>query len=79
MYSLGIDLGSSSVKVTIFHYESGEVAGSAHFPPQEMAMIAEKPGWAEQDPAWWWEAFKKPIAKLVRVYLPKPEKSNTLE
>jgi xylulokinase len=66
MYSLGIDLGSSSVKVTIFHYESGEVAGSAHFPPQEMAMIAEKPGWAEQDPAWWWEAFKEAYRKASK-------------
>jgi xylulokinase len=63
MYSLGIDLGSSSVKVTIFNYESGEVAGSAHFPPKEMAMIAEKPGWAEQDPSWWWDAFQKAYRK----------------
>ena len=59
MYSLGIDIGTSSVKVTIYNYQTGQDAGSANFPKQEMDIIAHETGWAEQEPAWWWEAFKE--------------------
>ncbi len=59
MYSLGIDVGSSSVKVTIYDTDSGSIAGAAHYPKKEMAMIARQAGWAEQDPEWWWDAFKQ--------------------
>jgi xylulokinase len=66
MYSLGIDVGTSSVKVIVFNYETQQIAGSAYFPQQEMAVIAQKPGWAEQDPDWWWEAFRKAYRLAVQ-------------
>ncbi|HMQ06025.1 MAG TPA: FGGY family carbohydrate kinase [Saprospiraceae bacterium] len=57
MLSLGIDVGSSSVKVSIFDIVNGKVLAHAQYPETEMEMIALQPGWAEQDPEWWWIAF----------------------
>ena len=49
---LGIDLGTSSVKVLVFDGE-GQIAGqgSADYP-----ILQPEPGFAEQDPEEWWRA-----------------------
>ncbi len=49
---LGIDLGTSSVKVLITD-EKGSILsrGSADYP-----MLTPRPGWVEQDPDDWWQA-----------------------
>ncbi len=54
MYSLGIDVGSSSVKVALLDIESGKCVCSSTNPKVEAPIIAERKGWAEQDPASWW-------------------------
>jgi xylulokinase len=54
-YLLGYDLGSSSVKASLVNAETGQAVASAQSPVEEMAMLAVKPGWAEQDPEMWWE------------------------
>ncbi len=54
MYSLGIDVGSSSVKVALLDVESGKCVCSSTNPKVEAPIIAERKGWAEQDPASWW-------------------------
>lgn len=54
-YLLGYDLGSSSVKASLVDADSGKTVASAQSPSEEMAMLAVKPGWAEQDPEMWWE------------------------
>lgn len=54
-YLLGFDLGSSSVKASLVEAETGKTVSSAQSPAEEMAMLAVKPGWAEQDPEMWWE------------------------
>jgi xylulokinase len=54
-YLLGYDLGSSSVKASLVDADSGKTVASAQSPSEEMSMLAVKPGWAEQDPAMWWE------------------------
>lgn len=51
---LGIDLGSSSVKVAVVDPETGRAVGRAQSPEAEMAIDAPEPGWAEQDPETWW-------------------------
>ncbi len=52
---LGIDLGSSSVKVTLVDAGSGKALASAQSPvDREMAIDAPQEGWAEQDPEAWW-------------------------
>jgi xylulokinase len=58
MYLLGYDIGSSSVKACLVNAETGEIVASDFFPKSEMPIHAARPGWAEQDPAMWWENLK---------------------
>ena len=51
---LGIDLGSSSVKVSIVDLNTSRALAQATEPPDEMLITAPVPGWAEQDPIVWW-------------------------
>ena len=64
MYLLGYDLGSSSVKASLVHSETGEVLAADFFPKKEMEIKAVKAGWAEQDPEMWWENLKQ-VTKTV--------------
>ena len=63
-YLLGIDLGSSSVKVALVDADSGQCVASASYPDTEAPIKAQQPGWAEQRPDDWWEYFKQALAKL---------------
>ncbi|MFR9651701.1 MAG: FGGY family carbohydrate kinase [Rikenellaceae bacterium] len=54
MYSLGIDVGSSSIKVSLMDIKSGACVASATNPSVEMAIDAPQSGWAEQAPQMWW-------------------------
>jgi len=62
MLLLGLDLGSSSVKASVIDGESGNCLASAFYPKDEMKIIADRPGWAEQDPEIWWKNIKASIA-----------------
>ncbi len=54
--ALGIDLGSSSVKVSLLDLRTAKALAHAQSPTDhELAMRAPQPGWAEQDPEVWWE------------------------
>lgn len=55
MYSLGIDVGSSSVKVSILDIETGKCVASASNPSTEAPIKAVRKGWAEQSPDSWWQ------------------------
>jgi len=66
MFLLGYDIGSSSVKACIVDAASGRVRASAFFPKREMAIKAARPGWAEQDPADWWNHLKAATAEALR-------------
>ncbi len=63
-YLLGIDLGSSSVKVALVDADSGRCVGSASYPDSEAPIKALQPGWAEQRPGDWWHYLKQALAKL---------------
>jgi xylulokinase len=65
MYTLGFDIGSSSVKVSILNVESGKLEASAFSPKTEMPITAVKPGWAEQDPDMWWQNLKVALAEVL--------------
>ena len=58
MYLLGYDIGSSSVKASLVDAGSGKCVASTFFPKVEAHITALQPGWAEQDPASWWENLK---------------------
>lgn len=65
MYLLGYDIGSSSVKACLVNAETGQIVASDFFPKAEMPMYAAQPGWAEQDPAMWWENLKLANASVI--------------
>jgi xylulokinase len=66
MFTLGIDLGSSSIKASLLDVESGKCAGSATFPEQEMEIMAPGPGWAEQRPETWWRHTQTAIRSALQ-------------
>lgn len=65
MYNLGIDIGSSSVKVALVDADSGKNILSLHEPPNEMEILALHGNWAEQDPELWWEYVCKAIKRVI--------------
>ena len=66
MITLGIDIGSSSVKVALLEVETGNCAASIQLPETEMPIIALHPGWAEQDPLSWWNYVKQAIPLAIK-------------
>ncbi|MDR2936640.1 MAG: carbohydrate kinase [Rikenellaceae bacterium] len=64
MKSLGIDIGSSSVKAAILDTDTGACLRSYTSPATELPISAPRTGWAEQDPAMWWEHVSICIRKL---------------
>ena len=48
MYLLGYDIGSSSVKASLVDAQTGKCVASSFYPKSEAAIVAVKPGWAEQ-------------------------------
>ena len=65
MLLLGYDLGSSSVKASVLHAETGEVLVSAQFPDTELEIDAPQSGWAEQDPEIWWDCIKAVSQRIL--------------
>lgn len=64
---LGYDCGSSSIKASIVDSDTGAVVASAQSPSgEELAILSEFPGWAEQDPELWWEHLVLATGKLRR-------------
>jgi xylulokinase len=66
MLLLGIDLGSSSIKVSVIDGETGRALSSASHPPSEMEISAPRPGWAEQDPELWWRHFTLALSTCLK-------------
>ena len=63
MYLLGIDLGTSSIKVSVIDAQTQKCIASAFYPETEASIISPHPGWAEQSPDQWWEYVKQAILK----------------
>ena len=67
MYSLGCDIGSSSVKACLVDISTGQICASAFYPKQEMSIKAVRSGWAEQEPADWWDNLKAATAEVLKI------------
>jgi xylulokinase len=65
MYTIGYDVGSSFVKVSILDVERGEVVAAASYPDTEMEILSPARGWAEQHPETWWDAVKQVTARAA--------------
>lgn len=63
MLLLGIDLGTSSIKVSVVDAATAQCIAAAQYPETEADIIAPQPGWAEQSPDLWWEHVKQAILK----------------
>ncbi len=66
MYLLGYDIGSSSVKASLVDADSGRIVASDFFPKEEMKITALQAGWAEQNPADWWENLRLAHASVMK-------------
>ncbi|GAB4414349.1 MAG: FGGY-family carbohydrate kinase [Bacteroidia bacterium] len=66
MLLLGLDIGSSSVKAAVIDGDSGRLLASAFYPPRELEIIAQQPGWAEQHPDTWWDCVRAAVAGVLQ-------------
>ena len=58
MLLLGIDLGTSSVKVSVIDANTQKCIASVQYPDEELDIISVLPGWAEQSPDLWVGKYK---------------------
>jgi len=66
MLLLGIDIGTSSIKVSIVDAESQACLASARYPEQEEnTILSVVPSWAEQSPDMWWDQVQLAIRKVT--------------
>lgn len=66
MYLIGYDIGSSSVKASLVDAASGKCVASDFFPKKEAPILALRPGWAEQEPAFWWDCLKMATQSILQ-------------
>lgn len=64
MFTIGYDIGSSSIKAALFDASVGTCVASAYSPDEEMTISALQSGWAEQDPEMWWQHLKNATKKM---------------
>jgi xylulokinase len=78
MIALGIDLGSSSVKVSLVEVDSLKVIGSSKYPENEMQIDSSQSGWAEQNPQLWWDYIVKAIQNILSSTNTNPNKVKSI-
>ena len=73
MLLLGIDIGTSSVKVSVVDADIQRCIVSAQYPDTEAEIISLQNGWAEQNPDTWWEYLQHALmeANVSGKYDPK--------
>jgi xylulokinase len=73
MLLLGIDIGTSFIKVSVADVSSQQCIVSVQYPETESSIISLQTGWAEQSPGMWWENTKQAILKAnaTKKYNPK--------
>ena len=65
MYYLGLDIGSSSIKVALVEASSGKSIMTLKEPENEMDIQSLKNDWAEQNPLDWWILSCKAIKRII--------------
>lgn len=62
MYYIGADLGTSSLKMLLLDEEKNILNSVT----ESYDLIFPNPGWSEQKPEDWWNAFKTGVKKLIK-------------
>lgn len=63
MLLLGIDIGTSSIKVSIVDAQTQNAIATVQYPDSETGITSLQKGWAEQSPEMWWENVQQAILK----------------
>ena len=65
MHLLGYDIATGFVRASLVDAQTGALCAHVMSPlDRKIPVIVKKPGWAEQDPAVWWEELKTATAML---------------
>jgi xylulokinase len=64
MLLLGIDIGTSSIKVSVVDAATQRRITGAQYPDVETGITALQDGWEEQNPEMWWEHAQLAILKM---------------
>ena len=73
MLLLGIDIGTSSIKIAIVDAHTQKCITTVQYPDAETGITALQKGWAEQSPETWWQNVQQAILKAhaQKLYNPK--------
>lgn len=61
MLYIGIDLGTSAVKLTVWDAASQHTLITVQYPTEEAPIVSSQQGWAEQSPQDWWDYIRNAI------------------
>ena len=64
MQTLGIDVGSSSIKIAVYDAVKQKTMARAFFPENELSIEVPFSDWAEQNPDIWWHSLKGALHKI---------------
>ncbi len=71
MLLLGIDIGTSFIKVAAVDSSTQQIVATAQCPDSENPITSLQSGWAEQSPEMWWQQTLEAIEKLSKKINPK--------
>lgn len=66
MYTIGYDIGSSSIKAALVEIATGKVRARLQEPSKEMPIVAPQPSWAEQSPEVWWQHLCSATRRILQ-------------
>jgi sugar (pentulose or hexulose) kinase len=67
MYLLGIDIGTSFIKLSLVDASTQKSIVTVQYPDTENVIISKQTGWAEQSPNTWWEQVQQ-VAGVLEVF-----------
>jgi xylulokinase len=73
MYLLGIDIGTSSIKVAVVAVSTQKSIATVQYPEDETEIKSMQSGWAEQAPMDWWHNVQQAILKINALDLFDPK------
>jgi xylulokinase len=79
MYLLGIDIGTSFIKLSLVDAATQKKIATVQYPDTENAIVSKQTGWAEQSPNQWWDQVQQGTLKLHAAAFKENPKYNSLD